>query len=385
MVRWSPAGVARRKLSRGGLAISAETGKLPFYGSRVGKRSAAEDPVLKRRMRFLIGLVLIAGVTTPAYALYPFKSAAAPGDRLVSLREVASRYGFGLRAPPGKKIYLTSSAITIEFETDSRNMRINDHEVWLHAPVSRSWGRWCITETDVQKVIFPIISPVALLRGTRAAVVVLDPGHGGPDQGASGRRGLVESRTALDIARRVRAKLVNVGLRTYLTRDVDRFIELDERARIAVARQADLFVSIHLNAAQNHSSRGIETYVLTCHGYPSTAATSDTRNGARYAANGRDMANTILGYSLQKNIRDATRTEDRGLRRARFLVLRAAPCAAALIEGGFLSNLNDEKMLMSDVYRDNLAAGIARGVLEYVRLVHEAQPPPVPAPSKAER
>ncbi|MCX6996369.1 MAG: N-acetylmuramoyl-L-alanine amidase [Kiritimatiellaeota bacterium] len=326
-------------------------------------------------MRFLIGLALVAGVALPVYARALFKSAAAPGDRLVSLNEVASRYGFGLRAPPGNKIYLTSPAITIEFETDSRNIRINGHEVWMHAPVSRSWGRWCITETDVQKVVFPIINPVALLRSVRAAVVVLDPGHGGVDQGASGRRGLVESRTALDIARRVRAKLVNAGLRAYLTREVDRFIELDERARMAAARQADLFVSIHLNAAQNASSHGIETYVLTCHGYPSTAATSDTRNGARYAANGCDMLNTILGYSLQKNIKDATAAEDRGLRRARFLVLRAAPCAAALIEGGFMSNLNDEKSLMNDVYRDKLADGIARGVLEYVRLVQQAQPP----------
>ncbi len=336
---------------------------------------------MKQWMPWLIGWMLLAGGAPPAGAFFPFRSGAAAGDHLVSLREVAARYGFGLRAPPGNKIYLTSPALTFEFETDSRELRVDNQKIWLHAPVTRSWGRWCITETDAQKIVFPLINPAVGLRGSRAVVIVLDPGHGGSDQGASGRRGLVESRTALDIARRVRAKLVNAGFRAYLTRDVDRALELDERARLAAARRADLFISIHLNAAQHHDSRGIETYVLTCPGYPSTAATSDVRNGARYAANSFDMANTILGNCLQKNIRTATRAEDRGLRRARFLVLRSAPCPAALVEGGFLSNASDEKLLMSDEYRDNLAAGLARGVLAYARLVQKAQLPAlVPAP-----
>jgi len=332
-------------------------------------------------MPWLIGGMLLAGGASPAGAVFPFSSGAAAGDHLVSLREVATRYGFELRAPPGKKIYLASPALTFEFETDSRELRADRQKIWLHAPVTRSWGRWCITETDAQKIVFPLISPAVGLRDRRAVVIMLDPGHGGYDQGTSGRRGLVESRTALDIARRVRAKLVNAGFSAYLTRDVDRFIELDERARLAAARRADLFVSIHLNAAQNRDSRGIETYVLTCPGYPSTAATSDTRNGARYAANGCDMANTILGSCLQKNIRAATLAEDRGLRRARFLVLRTAPCPAALIEGGFLSNATDEKLLTSDEYRDHLAAGIARGVQAYARLAQRARTPAlVPAP-----
>jgi len=337
---------------------------------------------VRRWLTGWIALTLLAGGPPPARALFPFRSAVAAGDHLVSLREVAARYHFGLRAPPGKKIYLASPALTIVFETDSREIQADGQHIWLHAPVTRSWGRWCITETDAQKVVFPLVNPAVGLRGRRAAVIVLDPGHGGQDQGASGRSSLIESRAALDIARRLRAKLVNAGFRAYLTRDVDRFVELDERVRLAAARRADLFVSVHLNAAQNRDSRGIETYVLTCPGYPSTAATSDARNGARYAANSFDMANAILGGCLQQHVRATTRAKDRGLRRARFVVLRAAPCPAALVECGFLTNTTDERLLMSDEYRDRLAAGLARGVQAYARLVQKAQPPaPPPAPA----
>lgn len=319
----------------------------------------------------------------PVSALWTTRSGARP-DRLVSIRDIASHYGMTI-STPGKKIILSNQTVTLEFSTEGREARINGQELWLHAPPSRSWGRWCITETDTQKVIAPILSPSSYLRGYGTAVVVLDPGHGGADPGASSRRGLTEQRVTLDIAKRVRAKLISEGFRAYLTRDVDRAIELENRPRLAASRRADLFVSIHLNAAQSRDSHGVETYVLTSPGFPSTSGSNgerNSKNNASYKANARDAANNIFGYYLQKNLRTAAQAEDRGLRHARFVVLKEAPCVAVLVECGFLSNSADERRLMTDEHRNTIATGIVKGIIEYGRAVRRANPAPAAAPAK---
>jgi N-acetylmuramoyl-L-alanine amidase len=330
---------------------------------------------------FSLALLLISAL--PAAALFTTRSGAR-ADKLVTIREIASKLNLTV-TQPAKKIVLQNQQAIVEISTEGREARINGQLVWLHAPPSRSWGRWCLTETDAQKILLPLLSPATYLKGYGTAVVVLDPGHGGSDPGATSPRGLVEPRIALDLAKRVRAKLVAEGFRVYLTRDVDRFIELENRPRIATARQADLFISIHLNAASNRESRGIETYVLTSASYPSTSGANgenNPKNNISHPANARDVQNNIFGYCLQKNMCAAAKAEDRGLRHARFLVIRDAPCAAALVECGFLTNANDERKLMTDEYRDVLATGIAKGIIEYGRAVRRANPPPPPAPPK---
>ena len=319
---------------------------------------------------------LLSSGTLPASALFGTPSAA-KADRLVTIREIASKLNLNV-AQPAKKIILSNQTNTVELSTEGREARINGQLVWLNAPPSRSWGRWCLTETDAQKIVLPLLSPATYLKGYGTAIVVLDPGHGGNDPGAVSARGLVEPRIALDIAKRVRAKLVAEGFHAYLTRDVDRFIELDQRPRVATARQADLFVSIHLNAANNHDSRGVETYALTSPSYPSTSDAGGTspKNGICYPGNARDAQNNIFGSLLQRNICAAARTEDRGLRHARFVVIKDAPCVAALVECGFLSNAGDERKLMTDEHRDAIATGIAKGIIEYGHAVRRANPPP---------
>lgn len=318
----------------------------------------------------------------PVSALWTTRSGTRP-DRLVSIRDIAARYGMAITSP-GKKIVLCSQNITMEFSTEGREAKINGQQIWLHAPPTRRWGRWCLTETDTQKILAPILSPSSYLRGYGTAVIVLDPGHGGSDPGASSRRGLTEQRIALDIAKRVRAKLINEGFRAYLTRDVDRFVDLDARPRLAAARHANLFLSIHLNAAQSRDSRGIETYVLTSPGFPSTSGSNGekkSKNNAAYSANTRDAANNIFGYCLQKNLRATAQAEDRGLRHARFVVLKEAPCVAALVECGFLTNASDERRLMTDEHRNMIATGIVKGITEYGRAVRRANPTPPPVPA----
>ena len=335
---------------------------------------------VKRFNTCLLSLALLLISARPAAALFTTRSGVR-ADKLVSIREIASKLNLTI-SEPAKKIVLQNQQTTVEISTAGREARINGHLVWLHAPPTRSWGRWCLTETDAQKVLLPLLSPASYLKGYGTAVVVLDPGHGGNDPGATSLRGLVEPRIALDLAKRVRAKLVAEGFRVYLTRDVDRFIELDARPRLAAVRQADLFVSIHLNAASSRESRGVETYALTSASYPSTSGVNgekNPKNNVCHPANARDVQNNIFGYCLQKNICAAAKTEDRGLRHARFVVIKDAPCVAALVECGFLSNATEERKLMTDEHRDAIATGIAKGIIEYGRAVRRANPPPAPA------
>ena len=326
-----------------------------------------------------MGLVFLGAL--PASALFTTHSGAR-ADRLVTLREIASKLNLTV-TQPGKKILLQDQTNTVELSTEGREARINGQLVWLNAPPARSWGRWCLTETDAQKIVLPLLAPASYLKGFGSAVVMIDPGHGGNDPGACSPRGLVEPRIALDIAKRVRAKLVAEGFRAFLTRDVDRFIELDSRPRLAAVHQADLFISIHLNAAANHDSRGVETYALTSPSYASTSDAGGTspKNGICYPANARDAQNNIFGSFIQRNVCVAAKTDDRGLRHARFVVIKDAPCVAALVECGFLSNSGDERRLMTDEHRDAIATGIAKGVIEYGRAVRRANPP-LPALAK---
>ena len=155
-----------------------------------------------------------------------------------------------------------------------------------------------------------------------------------------------------------------------MTRERDEFLKLEERAALAAWVKADLMVSIHLNSAENRDARGIETFVLAGEGQASTYGGS---RRAHAPGNKHNAGNSALGFQLQRALVEKTAAYDRGLRRARFIVLRNAPCPAALVECGFLSNPDEEALIMQGEYRDRIARGIANGILRYVTLAKKAK------------
>ena len=329
---------------------------------------------MKRWLWIYAWLLAAAALPAGAASINDLRSTPVGGARYVTLKDAASFYGLSLSIPFGRTIYLRSKWNTFEFDIDSRQCRFNGTEVWLNAPVLKVKGRWSISEVDVRKVIDPLLRPYSYLGGRRFKTVVLDPGHGGLDRGARGRGGMEEKRAVLDIAKRVRVILANEGLRVFITRETDRFIELNDRSVKASQVGADIFVSIHLNAAVSSKPRGVETYVTSVPGYPSTSAAAGTRASSEaFSANRFDHSSAILGYYVQKALAQKTGADDRGLRRARFMVLKNAPCPSVLVEGGFLSNAGEERKLLSSDYRENVARGIAKGILDYVNAIKKAQ------------
>lgn len=339
------------------------------------KRSTLEGLFVKRWITFLAVVVIVGGAVYACRAapISSLRTVAAGSERYVYLKDLAKFYGLTLQTPSGRKMHIRGKWCDMTFETESRETIINNTQVWLHAPVRKIKGYWSITESDAKKVVDPIIRPYAYLGGRGYKVVVLDPGHGGKDVGARGRRGVEEKRSVLDIAKRVRVHLANEGVKVYLTRDGDRFIPLEERSQKAAKWGADVFVSIHLNAAANRTPRGIETFTLAVPGFASTAASESWASSTIFTGNRFDHSSNLLGYYIQQNLKSAVRGEDRGLRRARFMVLKNAPCPAALVECGFLSNPYEEEAMLSSDHREAIARGISKGILEFVNQVKRAR------------
>ena len=327
-----------------------------------------------RILSLVIALCVLVAAPCNAAPLSKVRVTPAAGERYLSLKDVASAYGLTLRVPLGKKVYLQGKWNSWSFEVDSRQASFNGTIVWLLSPMTKYRGKWMITESDAREIVDPLMRPYAYIGARGYRVVVLDPGHGGPDTGARGRRGVEEKRVVLDVAMRARVHLANAGLKVYLTRETDRFIELDDRGIKAARWGADAFVSIHLNSAPGSVPRGLETYVLSNVGYPSTASAARSRGDrTAYSGNRFEHSNTVLGYFMQKALLEKAKGEDRGLRRARFMVLRNAPCPAALVECGFLSHAGEEKLMLDAKHREAIALAISKGIIDYFNAVKKAR------------
>ncbi|MBB6598960.1 N-acetylmuramoyl-L-alanine amidase [Luteimonas sp. MC1825] len=229
----------------------------------------------------------------------------------------------------------------------------------------------------------------------RPLVIAIDAGHGGQDPGAVGPTGKREKDITLAIAREL-ARQVNAtpGLKAHLVRDVDVFIPLNRRAQLARAAGADLFISIHADAAENRNAKGSSVYVLSLKGASSQRARwlADKENAADLIGGGKlptsdSMLTNVLLDLTQSGQMKAS--EDAGnhilaglkrignnhkphIERANFAVLRTSDMPAMLVETAFLSNPEEEKRLIDPAFQAN----VARAVLDGVKTYFTSQPPP---------
>ena len=323
-------------------------------------------------------LLIIAGLLTVCSAATAFagvRTVTSRGKNYVTLSNIAAYYGMSVTQPARNRIRLQNKFNRIEFETDGRSVWINGTLVALSEPVRKVGWSWAIDTVDFNKTIEPVARPSEFLKGAGTRTVVLDPGHGGDDKGTSSPRNIHEKQVVLDVANRVRNRLEARGINVELTRESDRNLDLDSRCRKAAALKADLFVSIHANSAgKNRDIRGTETFVLALPGrYSSNSYGGGTLPSAVNTGNRYDLANMVLGYRIQQNLIRATGQEDRGIKRARFEVLRDVSCPAALVEMAFMSNPKDEAIVIDPAGRDRIARGIADGIVAYLTDVNRAR------------
>ena len=231
--------------------------------------------------------------------------------------------------------------------------------------------------------------------GMRPLVIAIDAGHGGQDPGAQGPTGKREKDVVLAVAREL-ARQVNAtpGMKAYLVRDGDYFIPLPQRARKARANKADMFVSIHADAAENRSARGSSVYVLSLRGASSQRArwladkenSSDLVGGVRLQQVDNTLSSVLLDLAQSGHMKaseDAANHVLDGLKRvgnnhkpnierANFAVLRTSDMPAMLVETAFISNAEEERRLVDPAYQRKVAGAVLDGVQTYFT----RQPPP---------
>jgi N-acetylmuramoyl-L-alanine amidase len=225
---------------------------------------------------------------------------------------------------------------------------------------------------------------------------VVDPGHGGTARGAVGLNGLEEKEVALDVARRLVPLLQRQGLEVILTRDEDRTVPLEARTKRANEARADLFISIHINAAPDRTRDGVETYYLDLgdDAYARRLAQRENQESGRSMADLQLLTADLMTRahtedsarlaaeverSLQRTLRKGSGRVN-GVRQALFYVLIGARMPAILCELSFISNPRAEKEMRDPKFRERAAAGIAAGVASYIaarrqRILGEARLP----------
>ena len=216
-------------------------------------------------------------------------------------------------------------------------------------------------------------------------LVMIDPGHGGEDPGAIGKKGTREKRVALGIARRLQSIINHDGrMRAELTRDGDYYVTLQDRVRLAMTRQADAFISVHADAARRRSARGSSVYVLSQRGASSeTGKWLAKRENAADLAGGVDIGeqdpllqkalldmgidwkvkeSKVLAARILGELKKVGQVHSKRVEEAGFAVLKSVDIPAVLVETGFITNAKEERALTTALHQERIAGVIFRGL-----------------------
>ena len=307
----------------------------------------------------------------------------------VSLHSFCTFYGFTYQAPSGNDRFISRNTAghSISLKLGNADMYLDGVHYVMSFPIESNDHDWLVSRMDVIKLFEPILRPTEVSGRHTIRGVVIDAGHGGSDNGATSRLGNEKTYT-LDTAYRLDAILRGAGLKTVFTRRTDVFVDLYERAHIASLYPDYCFVSIHFNSA-TEEARGLETYCLSPRGAASTSSRYLTRGDIqKLPGNDDDTLNILLASMVHSEIiklNPGDATADRGVKRARFVVIKQNVLPAILVEGGFVSNHMEAARVNRPDYRQSLAQAIARGVIRFINVMgdrHMQLPEGNPAPPK---
>ncbi len=209
----------------------------------------------------------------------------------------------------------------------------------MPAKLFRVQGRASLLKLFSIALALLVIWPApAALAARKFSTVVIDAGHGGFDRGGIPRQRVSEKVMTLDVALRLQNRLRQAGYRVVMTRDSDVFVTLGDRVRVASRYRDAIFVSIHFNSATRVGANGIETYYYS-------------NNSAKLAAD------------IHRHVISGTSSDNRGIRRRGYFVLRRASVPAVLVECGFLTNPEESRQVLESTYRQRLADRVADGIM----------------------
>jgi N-acetylmuramoyl-L-alanine amidase len=288
------------------------------------------------------------------------------GRDYVSVESMKRFYNFTKLTRSGTSLVLENSKVEMKLKIGGNECLMNGVKfVFTHA-VAAVGDKAYISRMDLAKLVDPVLRPNFIKNAADFRTVILDPGHGGKDPGATNSLG-TEAGYNLKVANRTKSLLEAKGFRVVMTRNSDRFLSLQERVELANAiRENAVFVSIHFNSG-GREARGIETFTLSPpgvshYGRGLIAADSQARVG-----NEHDSANIALATSVHGSLlrRLQKNTFDRGIKRARFSVLSGVRHPAILLEGGFMTHPYEARLIQNEAYQNAIASGVVDAIVKY--------------------
>lgn len=357
---------------------------------------------LRKYIFIIVFTLLLAGcATTPVREKASIKSPAysIAGISYVSLKSVVDTYNLKYDWDAiAKKLTLYKGDVRVEFALTSDIALVDAMPVKLSGPVElyrsslvipRDFSETILKGIFVEKRAIAVIrkEPIKSEGAYAIKKIVIDPGHGGKDPGAIGRLAIREKDITLDVSKRLKRYLENAGIDVYLTRSDDRFISLWKRADIANKKGADFFISIHANAARSRQAKGFEVFYLSEAVDDNARAIAAAENAFLkyedssfgYAKPSNSLEATLWDICYSENRRESIalakcityaacsqlKAKDRGVKGARFYVLKGAKMPSVLVEVGFISNIQEAVKLKDPIYREKVAKAIASGIIDY--------------------
>jgi N-acetylmuramoyl-L-alanine amidase len=288
------------------------------------------------------------------------------GRDYVTLKSIAQFYGFELEMD-GRHLCMRAERFVVEGAAGSQDLLINKIKFVLSYPVVLRAGHCLVSRIDLCKLIDPVLRPHGIRNAAPFRTVVIDPGHGGRDAGAVGLYGN-EKEFTMRLALQLKSDLEHCGFGVVLTRDEDRYLTLAERVAIANRVDDAIFVSLHFNYGAA-TARGLETFALSPFGAESTYAGPAESDFRSFSGNRRDAENIALATAVHVATMKATGAVDRGIKRARWAVLREINKPAILFEGGFLTHEEEARKIASTTYLETLAVALAEAITKFCQAV----------------
>jgi N-acetylmuramoyl-L-alanine amidase len=322
----------------------------------------------------LLSSILLIWVGSLCQAEWKWEIVICDNRRYVPIENVAAFYQMNPPTAMSERFRLAAPGRSIEGVTGGREVYINGVKYALCFPIVSKDGRTLISAMDVVKIIEPILRPQKIKDPGALQTVILDAGHGGIDSGAIGSLGK-EKDAALDVVVRAKKLLQENGYQVRCTRVDDVFIPLGRRTEFANRHANAIFVSVHFNKSRIEGASGLETYCLAPRGVPSMDEENLSYSDyVQHPGHRHDPANIALATTVHAALVRNLGLTDRGVKRARFFVVRNVTIPGILIEGGFMSGTPDAALVATPAYRQRIAECILEGVNRYKQAVTNQAP-----------
>lgn len=296
------------------------------------------------------------------------------GRSYVSVDSFKSFYGFHEIKRAGNRITIfrkpsqpgKRDEIEVHLRVGQQECLMNNVKFVFTHKVEDADGRAWISHMDVVKLIDPVLRPAYIPNAGNFRTVIIDPGHGGKDAGATNSLG-TEANYNLQVARQLRDMLVKKNYKVVMTRDSNRYLTLQERVDLANrVNDNAIFISIHFNSGGS-AARGIETFTLSPVGVAHYGRGVNSSDFVARRGNTQDSANVALATAVHGMVlrKLGKNTFDRGIKRARFSVLTGVKHPAILFEGGFMSHSYEARLIHNEKYRTAIAEGIVLAIDRY--------------------